>query len=538
MKITHSTKVKASTNSDYITDSYGRKVFAPKPVGGDGENYISYYTGHGYAGPKEILEDAKERGFSKIYWGSDEAYGMHGMYNGDTYIAYNDAEMLPNGYREDALDAEAHDRIMSCSIIEGATQEEMQQAFAEYQKKQEEMMSQLDNMQNDQLGKFNRRAQGKKKGFFQRAFGSEDNPVCHKVSEGDDVINYVVGSEDVIAGTKWMGKYLTTDGVVKKVYFAFDSEDWNQAEQEFENIIPEPYQSCKLLGTAPIGIERDESFTRIDSSIDSSDINPGMIAELKRDLGNEIHRFMVDVGGFDEKDDPDDKYSMGADHFWRIDVSETKADDGTRGIYIEVGAELGYENTEKLLEKLDDIIVEYDNEAYFEPYDPGISVCYLWEKNDASASTKIEGASPVSNTRDHWLEPEDADDLDELPTYQETIEVELDVDIDIEDDGSYDYESYDFAKNDSFNGDYYISYDELADKVKLRDYMSVVEDIDELLAYKLPDTTGRHHVRGLAELVYDVDGLVRDNSDGLVYAYDLKITFNQADSTIKNFHID
>ena len=537
MKITHSTKVKASTNSDYITDSYGRKVFAPKPVGGDGENYISYYTGHGYAGPKEILEDAKQRGFSKIYWGSDEAYGMHGMYNGDMYIAYNDAEMLPNGYKEDALDAEAHNSVMAATILECATQEEMQQAFAEYQKKQEEMMSQLDNMQNDQLGKFNRRTQGKKKGFFQRAFGSEDNPVCHRVSEDEDSINYVVGSEDIIAGTKWMGKYLTTDGVVKKVYFAFDSEDWNEAEQEFEDIIPEPYQSCKLLGTAPIGIESEEDFEYIESATRASNSSQ-IINELQSKLSTAVHRYMVDVGGFDEERDPDDKYSMPADDLWRIDISPVTADDGAKGIYIELGAELGYESTERLLDTLNPIVKQYDKEAYFEPYDPGISVCYLWNLDNISSSTDVKAASPVSDTRDHWLEPEDEDDLDELPPYQETIEVELDVDIDIEDDGSYDYESYDFAKNDSFNGDYYVSYDDLADKVKLRDYMSVVEDIDELLVYKLPQLTGKHHISGIAELVYDVDGLVRDNSDGLVYAYDPKITFNRSDSSIKKLHIN
>ena len=34
------------TEDDYITDSYSRRVHAPKPVGGDGESYISYFTGH------------------------------------------------------------------------------------------------------------------------------------------------------------------------------------------------------------------------------------------------------------------------------------------------------------------------------------------------------------------------------------------------------------------------------------------------------------------------------------------------------------
>ncbi len=514
-------------DDDYITDSYGRKVHAPKPVGGDGENYISYYTGHGYAGPKEILEDAKKRGFSKIFWGSDEAYGMKGMYNGDTYIAYNDAEVLPEGYREDALDAEKGDRVLSCSVIEGATQEEMQAALEEYQKKQQALMQQLDNLQEDQLKRSNKRRR-----FFRSASAAE----CHKTGETEDTIKYVVGSDEV-AGTKWMGTYLTTDGQLKKIYFVCNTEDWDEASDKLEDIIPQAYQSCKLLGKAPDNIKSDPSFTFVKGSIPVDDVNSGIIEELKRDLGNEIHRFMVDVAGFDEEDDPNDKYSMGADHFWRIDVKEVEQD-GYKGIYIEVGAELGYDSTEKLLERLDDIIKEYDKDAYFEPYDPGISVCYLWaDGDDVKSNTSVEAASPVSDTREHYLEPEE-DDMRTEDAVEQWIYVDIDVDIDIADDGSYEYDSYDFAKSDASDGDYYVEYDKLDGRVRLRDFMTVVEDIDTLLAYKLPDITGKHHISGQAELCYSVSGLVYSPKDDLVYGDNVDVTFDLAKSTIKHFKID
>ena len=524
MKITHSTKVKASEDNEYITDSYERQVHAPKPAGGDGKNYISYYTGHGYAGPKEILEDAKQRGFSKMYWGSDEAYGMHGMYNGDMYIAYNNAEVLPKGYKEDALDAEAHNRVMSCSDIEGATQEEMQKAFDDYYKKQQNMISQLDDLQDNVLKK----SKPKKRGLFKRAFASDENPVCHKVNEDDNSIDYIVSTQDIDC-KKWMGTYLTPEGKVKKVYFCFDSDDWNEAAQELEDIIPEPYQSCKLLGTAPNTIESDDEFMLIENT---TKIKANQTSSnIENDLRNEIHRWLVDVGGFDEEYNPDDRYSMPADEMF---VVEMRNEDNAT--VAEVRAELGYSSMDKLADVLNEkVLSKYDSNAYFEQVEPGIMEAYIY--NNIEGSTEVTAASPVSDTRDHWLEAED-DDLEEIPTYQETIEVEIDAEIEIEDDGSYDYDSYDFAKDHTSSGDYYISYDALATKTRLRDYIGVVEDIDELLMYKLPDVKGKHHISGLAELVYDVDGLVRDNSDGLVYPYDVTVTFNRADSEIKRFHID
>lgn len=538
MKITHSTKVNSASSIKASADI--------KPAGGDMINYVMVYTGPGYSEntPQAVLEWGKEHGFDKMFWGSDTAYRMQGIYNGDTYILYKDANKLPGGYKEDALDAEAHDRIMSCQMIEGATAEELQKKFAEYQKMNEQLGKQLDDLQQDQLSKFNKATQKKeKKGFFKRAFGSDEQPKVQKVAEDADSIEYVVSSEDLTCQTNWMGKYLTPKGEVKHVYFNYNTEDWDEAVQEFEDIIPEPYQSCKLLGKAPVNIASDETFTRIDSSIDSSDINPAMIEELKRDLGNEIHRFMVDVAGFDEEDDPNDKYSMGADHFWRVDVSETHAEDGTRGIYIEVGAELGYESTEKLLERLDDIIVEYDNEAYFEPYDPGISVCYLWENDKTLAATQINAASDYPATREKWLEPEDDPDINRIDDYQEEVTLDFDVDIDIADDGSYEYlseddqtESLEFAKDKTFNGDYYLTMDGLREKIRLRDYISVVEDLDELLAYRIPDATGVHHISGQADLIYDVSGLAEDE-DG-IFDYDLVVKFDPDASEIRNFKFD
>ena len=533
MKITHSTKVTASTDSDYITDSYGRKVHTPKPVGGDGENYISYFTGHGYAGPKEILEDAKKRGFSKIFWGSDEAYGYKGMYNGDMYIAYNDAESLPEGYKEDALDAEKRNSIMSSEMIEGATQEEIQKALEEYQKKQQAFTQQLDDLQNDQLKKFNKAAKKKeKKGFFKHAFASEDVPKCHKVNEDSDSINYIVSSENANS-PKWMGRYLTASGQIKNVYFSCDTDDWNKAEQEFENVISESYTSCKLLGKAPDNITADSSFTYIQSA--TQQVTDQLLGEIKAQLHEATHRFLVDEKGFDEEDDPNDITNVSADSMFVVEVYKTEEG----AICAEVRAELGYESMEQLADVLNDKVIQnYDSDSYFEQVDPGIMEAFLYV-NEVEGSTEVQGASPVTDTRDHWLEPEDADDLAEIDQIEQWIDVDIDADIDIEKDGSYDYDSYDFAKDTTTrDGDYYIDYEGLARKVKLRDHVSVIEDIDNLLVYKLPDITGKHHISGIAHLCYKISGLVESKDDSLIYDYDLDVEFDERQSSIDKFHIE
>lgn len=569
MKITHSSKIKAS--EDFVVDYkipddpdywkreeqkriqrelddeadaydlehdegiYAAEDASPdiKPSGGDMINYVMVYTGPGYENntPQAVLEWGKSQGFDKMYWGSDTAYGMKGMYNGDTYILYKDASKLPSGYKEDALDAEEHDRVMSATAIEGATQEEMQRAFEEYQKKQQELMNRLDDLQNDQLSKAKKR-----KKFFSKAQASEENPVCHKVSEDENSINYVVASEDIVCGTKWMAKYLKPDGTVKNVYFCLDTEDWNEAEQELENIITEPYQSCKLLGKAPNTIIDDDTFTFIESATRA--VNGQLTGEIQAQLHYEVHRYLVDVQGFDEENVPGDITNIPADSIFVVEVYKTEEG----AICAEVRAELSYESMDELADLLNEkVIQKYDPDAYFEQVEPGIMEAYLYTDNVKGATdvtaARFEGAD-VDDLRDDYLEPDEEDDSEGIDDFEQEEIVNIDVDIDIAEDGSYDYESYDFAKDSTFNGNYYVDYDDLAEKVKLVDYMSVVEDIDQLLANLLPDVKGKHHITGVAHLIYNVSGLRRSFDDGLVYDYNVEVTFDKEASYIDKFTID
>ena len=76
-----------------------------KPYGGDGENWAMFYSHDNNYKYSDIVEYAKSKGFDKEYWGSDEAlgYDLKGGYNGDTLVVFKDANLLPDGYKEDAI---------------------------------------------------------------------------------------------------------------------------------------------------------------------------------------------------------------------------------------------------------------------------------------------------------------------------------------------------------------------------------------------------------------------------------------------------
>lgn len=86
----------------------------------------------------------------------------------------------------------------------------------------------------------------------------------------DDVDDeYIDSSTNITAASKlWMGKYKSAeDNKMHKVYFEFDTSDFEEAEQEFEDIIPEPYSYARLLGTAPHeALLQKDGFEKIQSS--------------------------------------------------------------------------------------------------------------------------------------------------------------------------------------------------------------------------------------------------------------------------------
>jgi len=84
--------------------------------GGDETNYYLFYTGpsgYDYNSCENIAKFAKEKFSSMkdmpdeeimhkhIYWATD-SFGYKGMYNGDTYVLFDDADKLPDDLKADA----------------------------------------------------------------------------------------------------------------------------------------------------------------------------------------------------------------------------------------------------------------------------------------------------------------------------------------------------------------------------------------------------------------------------------------------------
>ena len=108
--------------------------------------------------------------------------------------------------------------------------------------------------------------------FYPDEYDADDYDEIYSANYGgryyvDD--KYIDSSTDITAASKlWMGKYKSAkDNKMHKVYFEFDTSDFEEVEQEFEGIIPEPYSYARLLGTAPHeALLQKDGFEKIQSS--------------------------------------------------------------------------------------------------------------------------------------------------------------------------------------------------------------------------------------------------------------------------------
>ena len=96
------------------------------------------------------------------------------------------------------------------------------------------------------------------------------------LKSGYDLFEDAVSASSAINATAWMGKYTKVDGTEKKVYFDFDSHDFDEAEEYFLDMIPDAFTKARLLGTAPAVslLEKDgfvplEGCTKVEGAIDT-----------------------------------------------------------------------------------------------------------------------------------------------------------------------------------------------------------------------------------------------------------------------------
>lgn len=91
--------------------------------------------------------------------------------------------------------------------------------------------------------------------------------------------------------------------------------------------------------------------------------------------------------------------------------------EGDKGTKIEVRAEVNYDELMYLAGKLDEIITEYDRDAYFEPVTSGIIEAYIWNDNLSKRESLSEGIEDTSSC----INLDDADSTDNPAEYVEYL---------------------------------------------------------------------------------------------------------------------
>lgn len=82
----------------------------------------------------------------------------------------------------------------------------------------------------------------------------------------------------------WFGKYKDTNNKIHKVYFNFDSTDFDEAEEEFNEIIPDSYVKAKLYGRSLEQPLIKDGFVKIGESMDEKFVGSPHEAHYKNHI--------------------------------------------------------------------------------------------------------------------------------------------------------------------------------------------------------------------------------------------------------------
>ena len=64
-----------------------------------------------------------------------------------------------------------------------------------------------------------------------------------------------INADEYSNDTYWIAIYNDIDGNKHKIVFKFNSSDYDEAEEELDAVIQEPYTYSKLLGRAPLKLQ-------------------------------------------------------------------------------------------------------------------------------------------------------------------------------------------------------------------------------------------------------------------------------------------
>lgn len=156
------------------------------------------------------------------------------------------------------------------------------------------------------------------------------------------------------------------------------------------------------------------------------------------------------------------------------------------------------------------------------------------------------GGKEYSDYEPHYPESEEVGST-------EQVSLDLDADIYIDKNGNWEYEDLEYPWAKPY-ADMDVWYTDSPDypSIELCDTSEIVEYVDSLLEPLLPFASGRYHISGKVELVFDVSDIIRyyeylgrgskDEDDDVYdedfYTRDAKIEFQFNESSIEDFVIE
>lgn len=181
-------------------------------------------------------------------------------------------------------------------------------------------------------------------------------------------------------GYKYLGDYITEnyEGDLDDRYGCIDSlrESFKNEEKVAKDIIREFAYAHNL----------DDIHAEPEAVKGAGTIKT--IKELERKLYARAKKEMVSFGF----------PSLEVGDYLFVETTPVDFDDGTSGYRVEVRAELGYDDMYDLVSALDPVIVEYDENAYFDMDEPGIASAYVSDRpfDLAKADQSIFGATALA----------------------------------------------------------------------------------------------------------------------------------------------
>lgn len=296
--------------------------------------------------------------------------------------------------------------------------------------------------------------------------------------------------------------------------------------EEIQQVFPDAKRKGKLI----VANNSGKAYIKESISVkSSSNLDKWSPEELREQIKYEVGKFMTNQLGFEENE---------VEGYSRVDGYFA---DGR--YVVEVGCEVGYEGLQELCNQLNPLVGECDPDAYFEPEQPGIIVCYLDTENAEIDACSQSDKAPIEGS---YYDPPEDDDYEEI-TDDTTIYIDVDTIITLSEDGDYEYDNgYSFADNpDDRRGDWY------SDNygVLMTDGTGVVEYIDDLLITQLPDEPGKYHITCEAQLFFNVENIQvkRDyfwderhgsDYDEEAYTDNAEVYFNKAGSSLEGLKIE